>query len=76
MALSNSVVNSLNDAEASLRNALAFAARGERPTVCKTISDLICNIEQMKSIDEIFDKLEGRKRGDSGRWGPLNDIGE
>ena len=33
MALSESVQESLNEASASLRNALAFAARGERDVV-------------------------------------------
>ena len=33
MALSDSVNESLNDATSSLRNALAFAARNEKPFV-------------------------------------------
>jgi hypothetical protein len=76
MALSNSVIESLDDAEANLRNALAFAARGEKPFVCKTIAEMISNIEQMKSIDEIFDKLDNRKDGDSGTWGPINGLND
>ena len=38
MALSKSVEESLKEAELALRNALAFAARGERPVVCGTIA--------------------------------------
>ena len=72
MALSNSVIESLDDAEANLRNALAFAARGEKPFVCKTIAEMISNIEQMKSIDE----LDNRKDGDSGTWGPINGLND
>ena len=34
MALGNQVEESLKEAEANLRNALAFAARQERPIVC------------------------------------------
>jgi hypothetical protein len=40
MALSQSVEQSLKEAEQSLRNALAFAARQERPMVCSTIADI------------------------------------
>ena len=58
MALSNSVEESLKEAEQSLRNALAFAARQERPMVCSVISELIARIDSMKSTDEILDKLE------------------
>jgi len=41
MALSESVETSLKEAESSLRNALAYAARQERPMVCSVIADLI-----------------------------------
>ena len=61
--LSTSVNESLTDAEQSLRNALAFAARGERPLVCTTIADMISKIESLKSTDEILDKLENRRFG-------------
>jgi hypothetical protein len=71
MALSKSVNDSLQDAEASLRNALAFAARQEKPFICSGIADLMGKIEAMKTMDSIFDKLESREQGDSGRWGPI-----
>ena len=73
MALSQSVEESLNEAEANLRNALAYAARQEKPFVCRTISDMISKIEQLKTIDEIMDKLENRKSGDSGFFGSFFD---
>ena len=41
MALSKSVEESLTEAEANLRNALAYAARQERPLVCTQIAKLI-----------------------------------
>jgi hypothetical protein len=44
MALSQSVEDSLKEAEQNLRNALAFAARAERPMVCSVIADLISRI--------------------------------
>lgn len=72
MALSDSVETSLKEAEASLRNALAYAARQERPLVCKTISAMIADIDQLMKIDELIDKLEERMGGDRGSWGPFS----
>ena len=69
MALSNSVEESLREAEQSLRNALAFAARQERPMVCGVIAEMIGRIESLKSTDSILDKLESRQEGSSGSWG-------
>ena len=69
MALSKSVEESLKEAEQSLRNALAFAARQERPMVCGVIADMIGRIESLKSTDSILDKLESREEGSSGSWG-------
>lgn len=71
MALSESVESSLKEAESSLRNALAYAARQERPLVCKTISSLISDIDQLTKLDELIDKLEGRMDGSNGSWGPF-----
>ena len=50
MALSQSVEESLKDAEQSLRNALAFAARQERPVVCSVIADMINKIESIIAL--------------------------
>lgn len=72
MALSESVENSLKEAEQSLRNALSFAARQERPLVCKTISTLISDIDQLMKFDNLIDKLEERMEGDKGKWGPFS----
>ena len=69
MALSNSVEQSLKEAEQSLRNALAFAARQERPMVCGVIAEMLGRIESLKSTDKILDKLESREEGSSGSWG-------
>jgi hypothetical protein len=57
MALSDSVQNSLDGAESSLRNALAFAARQERPIVCTQISKMISDIESIGTMDELLDTL-------------------
>jgi hypothetical protein len=69
MALGTQVEESLKEAEASLRNALAFAARQERPMVISVISDLISRIEGVMSTDSLLDKLESRKSGSSGDFG-------
>jgi hypothetical protein len=69
MALSQSVEESLKEAEQSLRNALAFSARSERPMVCSVIADLINRIESVMSTDSLLDKLESRKPGSSGDFG-------
>ena len=69
MALSKSVEESLKDAEQSLRNALAFAARQEKPYVAKHIADMVMQIDNLISADKLIDKLESREQGDSGSFG-------
>ena len=69
MALGTQVEESLKEAEANLRNALAFSARQERPMVCSVIADLIHRIESVMSTDSLLDKLESRKPGSSGEFG-------
>jgi len=63
MAISQQVTDSLDEAQAALRNALAFAARNERPMVSKCISELMCDIDKLKSIDQLFDTLDNMKDG-------------
>lgn len=71
MALGQQVEESMREAESNLRNALAYAARTERPVVVSVIADLINRIESIISTDELLDKLENRKEGDRGKWGPF-----
>lgn len=73
MALSKSVETSLKEATSSLRNALAYAARQERPIVCTNIAKLISDIDHIQSFDQILDKLENRMEGDRGKWGPITE---
>jgi hypothetical protein len=73
MALSKSVEESLKEAEASLRNALAFAARQEKPFVAKHIACMIADIDNLIKADELMDKLEERMKGDRGTWGPFGE---
>ena len=69
MALSDSVETSLREAEASLRNALAYAARQEKPFVAKNIADMVMSIDNLISADALIDKIENRSDGDSGLFG-------
>ncbi|AFD02746.1 hypothetical protein [Synechococcus phage S-MbCM6] len=57
MALSNSVEESLNEASTNLRNALAYAARQERPVVCTQIAKILSDIDSIGSMDELHDSL-------------------
>ena len=57
MALSKQVEESLRDAESNLRNALAFAARNEKPFVAKHISEMILTIDSVINIDSMFDRM-------------------
>ena len=69
MALSESVETSLKESESSLRNALAYAARQEKPFIAKHIADMIMQIDNLISADALIDKIENRKDGDSGFFG-------
>lgn len=61
MALGKQVEESLQESALSLRNALSYAARQERPIVCKQIANMIMEIEGIGSFDTIMDKLEELK---------------
>ena len=74
MALSKSVEDSLREAESSLRNALAYAARQEKPFVGKHIADMIHSIDSLISADALIDKLESREPGDGGFFGTTFDF--
>lgn len=73
MALSKSVEDSLKESEAALRNALAYAARQEKPFVGKHIAEMIMQIDNLIKADQLIDKLEDRINGDRGTWGPFGE---
>jgi len=54
MTLSKQVQDSLDEAQASLRNALAFSARNEEPYVSKHIADLMHSIENIKHVTNLL----------------------
>ena len=57
MALTNSVEYSLREAQESLRNALAFSARGEKPYVSKHIADMLANIDNLIDTADVIEQL-------------------
>ena len=71
MELSDTVKSSLRDAQEDLKNALAYAARTEKPFVSKHIATILADIENLIDATEIIDKIENRKDGDSGMFGPF-----
>ena len=69
MALSDTVKESLRDAQEDLRNALACAARTEKPFVSKHIADMLSQIDNLIDATEMLEKMQNRKDGDSGFFG-------
>ena len=60
MSLSNQVKAAVEDASASLRDALAFAARTEHPITITTISDILCRLESLEQVDELMQHFRGK----------------
>jgi len=58
MALSQQVEYSLREAQESLRNALSFAARSEKPYVSKHIADMLANIDNLCHVTDLIESLE------------------
>jgi len=54
MTLSKQVQDSLDEAVASLRNALAFSARSEEPYISKHIADVMFQIENLKNVSNVL----------------------
>ena len=69
MKVSKQVEDSVSEAISSLRNALAFAARNERPMICREIAKMISQIETIQHADGILDTLENREHGSRGSFG-------
>jgi len=65
MSLSTQVKDSLDQASACLREALAFAARTEHPLTVNTLSDLLIRIESLEQVDDLmqqFTKKDDEKK--------------
>ncbi len=61
MALSKTVIESLEEAQGALRNALAYAARNERPMICESIAKILSSIDTIESSESIMDRLDNYK---------------
>lgn len=61
MALTNQVKESTEAAAATIREALAFAARAENPVIISSLTDILVRLESLESMDEIMDKF-GKSR--------------
>ena len=64
--MSEKVEEHLREAEASLRAALAFAARTEKPMVTSGIADVISRINTLISSHQMLDTFESMMDGKSG----------
>ena len=69
MALSETVKASLREAQENLKDALACAARTEKPFVSKHIADMLAMIDTIIDASEMLEKIENRKDGESGFFG-------
>jgi hypothetical protein len=61
MAISQSVIESIREAESHLRNALAYSARQESPYVPLALSEIIFKLDTLLGHDRFMDKIESVK---------------
>jgi hypothetical protein len=59
MALTTPVKDSVDAATLNLREALAFAARTEKPITIHTLTDILMRIESLEHMDELMSKFNG-----------------
>ena len=57
MALSEQTTESLKKAETHLRDALAFAARVEKPYVVRELGSILSHLDNIQATDCLFDKM-------------------
>jgi hypothetical protein len=69
MSLSQNVENSIKEAEGNLRNALYWASKNEKSNTIMQISKILFELDQIKKIENMMDKLENRSSGDGGMFG-------
>ncbi len=58
--LTQQVEDSLRAAQEHLRDALAFAARGEKPYVAKHIASFLADIDNLVDAQDIIEKMRER----------------
>jgi hypothetical protein len=69
MSLSKNLQENLKDAEGNIRNALYWASKNEKPTTIFQLSKILFDLDQIEKTEDLMDKLENRKSGDSGMFG-------
>jgi hypothetical protein len=69
--LSPKVKEELLEAQSHLRAALKNAAVNEKPFVCKHLADILHAMDTLEKTENMLDKLENRKSGESGMFGPF-----
>ncbi len=57
MALSEQTSESLKKAEVHLRDALAFAARVEKPYIVRELGAIISHLDNIQGTENLFDKM-------------------
>ena len=57
MALSEQTTESLKKAETHLRDALAFAARVEKPYVVRELGSILSHLDNIQATDSLFDRM-------------------
>tara|TARA_R100001510_G_scaffold12498_1_gene9726 strand:- start:127 stop:309 length:183 start_codon:yes stop_codon:yes gene_type:complete len=57
VTLTKQVEQALLDSQEDLRNALAFAARTEKPYISKHIADMLLRIDSLIEVSDIFEKI-------------------
>ncbi len=76
MALSETIVESLKEAEGHIRNALAFASRSERSSTVTVLSKILTQIDNLAYTDDLLDQLEDYKNNPKtsrGQWMEIDD---
>ena len=73
MALSENVKSELQEAKGHLRTALRNSSVNEKSYTCKQLADILFALDNLEKTEDIMDKLENRKPGDSGMFGAFFD---
>jgi hypothetical protein len=58
LRLTEPVEEALNEAQRDLREALAFAARSEKPYISKHIADILLKIDTLLDISKVIKQVE------------------
>ena len=68
MSLARPVEESLRASQEHLRDALAFAARGEKPYVSKHIADFLADIDTLIDAHEVIERINEFSKKEDEKW--------